>query len=129
VLPPHNRLRRRRDHQMTTRRGVRSGGGLVVVHLLPGAAGETRPTRVGFVVSRSVGAAVTRNTVRRRLRHLMTQRLERVPAGSLVIVRAQSAAATASSAVLGSDLDVALERTLAAGGRAVVPVSAVGGRR
>jgi ribonuclease P protein component len=100
-----------------------------VVHLMPGAPGETRPTRVGFVVGRAVGAAVTRNTVRRRLRHLMTNRLERVPAGSLVVVRAQPAAATASSTVLGSNLDVALERTLAAGGRTVAAPAAVGGRR
>ncbi len=49
------------------RGGVRVGRPTLVVHALrkPGP-----PSRAGFVVSKAVGNAVTRNRVKRRLRHL-----------------------------------------------------------
>jgi ribonuclease P protein component len=53
---------------------------------------------------------VIRHRVQRRLRHLMRSRLSDLPAGALVVVRALPAAAGASSAVLGADLDMALRR-------------------
>jgi ribonuclease P protein component len=74
------------------------------------SAGEA--PRVGFVVSRTVGGAVGRNAVRRRLRHLMRERLHLLPPGSTLVVRAMPAAAGASSAELSEDLDAALRRLL-----------------
>jgi ribonuclease P protein component len=59
-----------------------------------------------------VGNAVTRNAVKRRLRHLLGERLAGLPAGAELVVRALPAAAEASSVDLGADLDRALERTL-----------------
>jgi ribonuclease P protein component len=67
---------------------------------------------VGFVVSRTVGPAVVRNRVLRRLRHLMAARLDRLPGGSLVVVRAFAPAAAAPSDALGSALDRALDQAL-----------------
>jgi ribonuclease P protein component len=61
-------------------------------------------------VGRSVGNAVVRNTVRRRLRHLMRERLADLPGGADMVVRALLPAATVSSAVLADDLDRALAR-------------------
>jgi ribonuclease P protein component len=69
-------------------------------------------TRVGFVVSRSVGSAVVRNRVKRRLRALVAARLVRLPDSLLVVVRALPPAGEATSAVLGADLDAALTRVL-----------------
>jgi ribonuclease P protein component len=66
------------------------------------------------VVARTVGGAVIRNRVRRRLRHLMAPRLARLPAGSRVVVRALPPAAAASGPELATDLDAALDRCLAA---------------
>ena len=63
------------------------------------------PCRVGFVVSRAVGPAVTRNLVKRRLRHLCRDRLETLPAGSMLVVRALPAAANASYDDLARELD------------------------
>jgi len=68
------------------------------------------PARVGFVVSKAVGNAVVRHRVTRRLRHLARDRLSALPAGTLVVVRALPAAATASSRDLGADLDAALRK-------------------
>jgi ribonuclease P protein component len=48
--------------------------------------------------------------VQRRLRHLMRARLGALPGGALAVVRALPAAAGASSATLGADLDAALRR-------------------
>jgi ribonuclease P protein component len=113
MLPPKNRLRLTRDHQAAARHGVRGGSQLVVVHLVADVRAEsTAPSRVGFVVGRGAGSAATRNTVRRRLRHLMRDRLDRLPAGSLLMVRARAGAGTAPSAVLARDLDTALLRAL-----------------
>jgi ribonuclease P protein component len=65
---------------------------------------------VGFVVSRAVGSAVTRNRVKRRLRHLMRSRVAGLDAGSVLVVRALPAAAEASYADLGTELERCLAR-------------------
>jgi ribonuclease P protein component len=80
----------------------------LVAHLLVTSADT--PGQAGFVVGRAVGPAVTRNRVRRRLRHLVAARLDRLPTGSLLVIRATPAAATASSADLGTALDRLLDR-------------------
>jgi ribonuclease P protein component len=112
VLPPQNRLRGAGDYRSTMRRGVRVGRPLVVVHLIPATGGPDSPVRVGFVVGRSVGGAVVRNAVRRRLRHLLRDRLERLPAGSQVVIRAQPEAASVPGRTLSRDLDDALDHAL-----------------
>jgi ribonuclease P protein component len=68
------------------------------------------PTRVGFVVPRTVGGAVVRNRVRRRLRHLVAERLDRLPTGAALVVRALPEASARSCRELGADLDEALAR-------------------
>ena len=93
VLPAASRLRSAKDFGATLRGGVRVGRGTLVVHAraLP-VAGQH--SRVGFVVSKRVGNAVTRNRVKRRLRHLARAQLIDSPAGLQVVVRALPAAAT-----------------------------------
>jgi ribonuclease P protein component len=55
---------------------------------------------------------VTRNRVRRRLRELVRARLPRLGSGAELVVRALPAAAHASYADLGTDLDRCLSRCL-----------------
>lgn len=57
-----------------------------------------------------MGKAVVRNRVARRLRHLMRDRLQPLPAGTLVVVRALPPSATAPSRELGADLDAAFRK-------------------
>lgn len=71
---------------------------------------ETPSPRVGFVVGRSVGNAVRRNRVKRRLREVARGRLALVPAEALLVVRALPAAADATYAGLAADFDGALRR-------------------
>ena len=112
MLPATARLRQRAEFTATLRGGHRGRSGLLAVHLDRSPAGElgglAGPTRVGFVVSRAVGPAVVRNRVLRRLRHVMTARLDHLPVGSRVVVRAFPPAAAASSASLAAALDRAL---------------------
>ncbi len=70
--------------------------------------------RVGFVVSKAVGGAVVRTRVKRRLRAVLAERLALLPAGSLLVVRANPAAAEATSAELARSVDRVLERVLGA---------------
>jgi ribonuclease P protein component len=93
------------DFTAAVRKGRRAGRRTLVVHLSRLTSIE-EPTRVGFVVSKAVGPAVVRNRVKRQLRHLTRERLASLPAGSLVVVRANPAAAGATT--LASDLDSAL---------------------
>ena len=108
MLNGRNRLRSSKDFGAVVRQGRRCGRTTLVVHLL--GAGQQGPPRVGFVVSKAVGGAVVRNTVTRRLRAAVRDRLGELPPGSLLVVRALPAAATAGYAELVVDLDGALER-------------------
>ena len=80
------------------------------VHAVPATA--QGPTRVGLVVSKAVGNAVARNRVKRRLRHLLRERVDRLPPGALVVVRALPSASGARSPELTRDLDRCLDRVL-----------------
>lgn len=117
MLPSAHRLRRSGDFATTVRRGRRIGKGSVVVHLMRPADAGDEPAKAGFVVSKAVGGAVVRNKVKRRLRHLVAERLHRLPPGSTLVVRANPGAAAAGYPQLGLDLDSALDLALKAGGR------------
>lgn len=113
MLSAAHRLRTSREFTAVVRGGRRAGRPLLTVHLDGGdAAGAngTEPSRAGLVVSKAVGGSVVRHRVARRLRHQLAARLPQLPAGSRLVVRAAPAAATASSADLGADLDRALAR-------------------
>jgi ribonuclease P protein component len=115
LLSAATRLTRRDDFATALRRGRRAAVGSVVVYLARAGAGEAPQlggSKIGFVVGRTVGGSVIRHRVQRRLRHLMRARLPVLPPGTLVVVRALPAAAGASSAVLGADLDAALWRLI-----------------
>jgi ribonuclease P protein component len=113
VLPAAQRLTSPSTFREVVRRGRRRGGALLVVHLLvPAADGRSGdatadlgPARAGLVVSKAVGPAVTRNRVKRRLRHLVRPRLEELALGSLLVLRALPGAADASFAELGAELE------------------------
>ena len=114
MLPRDARLRRSEDFRRTVRHGVRAGRRTVVVHALQldaHAEGDVSRSggtdrRIGFVVSKTVGSAVRRNRVRRRLRHLALAHLPELPARTLVVVRALPPSAAAGPE-LGTDLETA----------------------
>ncbi|WP_083391819.1 MULTISPECIES: ribonuclease P protein component [unclassified Microbacterium] len=102
------RLTRGSDYRLVVRRGSRCGGARVLTSML--ATGESRAARFGFIISKQVGTAVVRNTVRRRLKAVCAEALPRVPQGTDVVIRALPASATASYAELRSDVHRCLAR-------------------
>lgn len=74
------------------------------------ATGENRAARFGFIISKQVGTAVVRNTVRRRLKAVCADALARVPEGTDVVIRALPASATATYAELSADVNRCLDR-------------------
>ena len=123
MLPAAARLTRSQDFGLVVRRGRRAGRPRLVVHALVPSSGQQTSTessapptldlsKVGFVVSKAVGNSVVRHRVSRKLRHVVRDRLARLPAGTSLVVRALPASAEASSADLAADFDAALRRLL-----------------
>jgi ribonuclease P protein component len=106
VLPRRLRMHNSKDFQRTTRRGIRASRPTLVVHAAPvtdlgserDVLGRSGP-RIGFVVSGALGNAVTRNRVKRRLRHLAASHVADTPAGMDLVVRALPRAATTPAEV------------------------------
>lgn len=130
MLPAAHRLRTSEDFRRVRRLGKRVNTNYFGVNVyLPGShtsspdpitgsqsRHETQtgsaPIRVGFVVSKKVGNAVTRNRVARRLRHQMRPYLSLLPASSEVVITAYPAAREATSAQLGQALHQALRKAV-----------------
>ncbi|TLM73730.1 ribonuclease P protein component [Pseudarthrobacter sp. NamB4] len=110
MLATRNRLRTAADFSTTVRSGVRNGRRNVVLYTAAIAADE--PSRIGFIVSKSVGNAVVRNLVKRRLREAGAASLREYGTGFAIVVRALPASATASWDQLLSDYNAALESTM-----------------
>jgi ribonuclease P protein component len=110
VLAADSRLTASAEIARAVRRGRRSTAPTLVVHRLSGARvvedeEQVDPTiKIGFVVSKAVGGAVTRNRVKRRLRHLVREHWAVMEPGDHVVVRALPGSASATSAELSDDL-------------------------
>ncbi|HVB45802.1 MAG TPA: ribonuclease P protein component [Streptosporangiaceae bacterium] len=118
MLPAAARMRRRTEFSAAIREGSRAGRRTLVGHMLVRRDSDD-PPRVGFIVSRAVGSAVVRNKVRRRLRHLAAGYLHSLPGGSLLVLRANPPAATASQTDLAAELGLVIRALLRRQGGAV----------
>ncbi|HEY4584640.1 MAG TPA: ribonuclease P protein component [Acidimicrobiia bacterium] len=105
-LPDIEPLRSPRDFRRVLREGTRRRSGGVVMVQCPGRTG---PARVGLVVSKSAGDAVTRNRIKRRLRHI-TRTLPLKPGIDYVIIGASQVADVSHPNLVGW-LRRALEET------------------
>jgi ribonuclease P protein component len=111
-----NRLSRSRDFEAVYRHGRSVSSRFLVLYWFPQE--EAGSPRFGFSVPRSVGGAVERNKIKRQLREVWRDRLERVPAGNdyVLIVRPGLPDAVAANgfAWLGERVDEVLSMTKAA---------------
>ena len=111
MLARANRIVRGEDYRSVVRRGRRSATAHVVVSVVRRPVGaEPGPTRFGFIVAKTVGNAVTRNTVRRRFKAIAHELLTEVPSGHDVVIRALPAAAQAGWPTLLEDVSRSFAR-------------------
>lgn len=86
MLARANRITVGDDYRNVVRRGVRSTGPHTVSYVR--RTGTDTPPRFGFIVAKTVGKAVTRNTVRRRLKAIAYELAPATARGTDVVIRA-----------------------------------------
>ena len=104
------RMTRSAEFDATVKRGVRAVEPDIVVYLRhdpPGAGGP----RIGLVIGKSVGSAVQRHRVARRLRHVAKTVVGELDASERVVIRALPGSRHAISVRLEQQLRSALRRS------------------
>ncbi|PYI68097.1 ribonuclease P protein component [Arthrobacter livingstonensis] len=108
MLATRNRMRTAAAFSHTVRSGVRNGRRNLVLYMVSTLPDE--PSQVGFIVSKTVGNAVTRNLVKRRLREIAVESVRTHPYGVNVVVRALPVSAGASWGELVNDYQRAFSK-------------------
>jgi len=112
VLPAQYRMTRSTDFGATVSKGMRAVQPDLVVHALRSSDdGSGDGPRIGLVVSKSVGTAVQRHRVARRLRHVARTVISELGPADRVVIRALPGSRHAISARLEQELRTALRRT------------------
>jgi ribonuclease P protein component len=107
VLARANRLVTADDFRTVLRRGRRIAADNTVASILETADGAR--ARFGFIVTRKVGNAVKRNSVRRRMKAVAWELVDGGMSGADVVIRALPTAATADWAVLRTEITTAMD--------------------
>lgn len=113
MLPAQYRMRQSADFGATVKHGRRATQPDIVVHLRRvdasaddgGAVGDVK---VGLIVAKSVGSAVDRHRVSRRLRHAVSDLLDQLQPGEQLVIRARPGSSGADSAQLQQQLRTGL---------------------
>jgi ribonuclease P protein component len=105
-------MRRSADFSAAVKHGTRVAQPDIVLHArqTPDAHGVGHGRRVGLIVAKSVGSAVQRHRVARRLRHITRSVLTDLEAGEHVVIRALPSSRNAISARLEQQLRTGLGR-------------------
>ena len=108
VLPAQNRMTRSRDFDATVKHGARAVQADLVVYE---RHGESAPAaKVGLIIAKSVGSAVQRHRVARRLRHIARRVLPELDPSDQVVIRALPSSPAAVSGRLEQQLRAGLHR-------------------
>ena len=111
MLARPNRLTRGAEYKAVVRRGRRCAGAHTITYV--NRVVTDGPARFGFIVSKQVGGAVMRNTVRRRLKAVCAEALPGIRPGSDVVIRALPRAGAAPFAELRAEVVHCLGRSAA----------------
>jgi len=117
VLPARYRMTRSTEFSATVSQGMRAVQPDLVVHALrSGDDASDGGPRIGLVVAKSVGGAVQRHRVARRLRHVARTVIDELDPADRVVIRALPGSRYAVSARLEQELRIALRRTRSGSG-------------
>ncbi|MHA7984739.1 ribonuclease P protein component [Rathayibacter sp. CAU 1779] len=108
MLAKANRIRSGADYRLTVRKGVRVHAAHTITYVR--RASDLTTVRFGFIVSKAVGVAVVRNTVRRRLKAVSRELLPDIAPGYEIVVRALPASAQASWTTLQGEIRRAVDK-------------------
>jgi ribonuclease P protein component len=107
-VPPLEMLRRKADFDLISRHGTVRASRLLVLRSVRTTGSATR---IGLSTPRTLGGAVQRNRVRRRLRELLREQLNATDGGLDLLVIARSEAGGATYSELREALRSLLERS------------------
>ena len=110
MLPTQYRMTRSTEFGTTVRRGVRAVQPDIIIHVRRDETDHDGP-RIGLVVGKSVGSAVQRHRVARRLRHVARTMINELDSCERVVIRALPGSRHAISAHLEQQLRTGLRRT------------------
>ena len=99
-FPKTKRLTRAAEFERVRKEGRVTRGPLFSIAVSPAAGGISR---AGFITSRKVGGAVTRNRVRRRLREIVRHHQNEIVDGTWIVTIASARAARATYAALEAE--------------------------
>lgn len=108
VLPAQYRMRRSADFGATVKQGRRAVQPDVIVYSRQADAATAVPPRVGLIIAKSVGSAVDRHRVARRLRHVARETLGDLQPCEQLVIRALPGSNGASSEALRTQLHAGL---------------------
>lgn len=108
MLPAQYRMRRSAEFGSTLKNGTRAAERDLVVHAQ--RTDERTGPRIGLVVSKSVGSAVQRHRVARRLRHVAQSLVAELDPADRIVIRALPSSRHAISARLEQELRSGLTR-------------------
>lgn len=108
MLAKANRVTRGADYKLVVRRGLRFTAPHTITYLRRHSASSQ--VRFGFIVGKSVGTAVVRNRVRRRLKAVCHDALQRVAPGTDVVIRALPGCGDAQWITLQQEVTRALDK-------------------
>jgi ribonuclease P protein component len=103
-------MRRSTEFDATVKYGLRAAQPNLVVHVRRDRAPEESGPRIGLIVAKSVGSAVERHRVARRLRHVARTMLTDLHPSDRVVIRALPSSRDVSSARLERQLRSGLRR-------------------
>ena len=91
MLPKNARLTDSNEFARATKSGLRVATQNFIGYLY--LNNNKNPTRVGIIVGKSVGGSVVRHLVSRKARHILAGEIYKLPAHSLLVIRALNGAA------------------------------------
>lgn len=103
-------MTRSTDFDTTVKHGTRAVQPDLVIYARRGNENDAEAPKVGLIISRSVGSAVQRHQLARRLRHVARRLLDGLDRSERIVIRALPSSRDVGSTRLEEELRAGLQR-------------------